>query len=60
MPSSIPRTRPHSPRDRMKTTSLRALVVAARLEQNHAQEGPPGKADGRAERGTRRPSPDPA
>ncbi|RKS72213.1 hypothetical protein BZB76_5034 [Actinomadura pelletieri DSM 43383] len=60
MPSSIPRTRSHSPRDRVKTTSLRALVVAARLERNHAPEGPPGKEDGRAEQDTRRPTPDPA
>ncbi|MFI0409989.1 hypothetical protein [Actinomadura sp. 3N508] len=64
MPSSIPRTRGHSQREHVKTTSLRALAVAARLERNHAPEGPPGNADGRAEhaaeRHTDRRSPDPA
>ncbi|MEO3829599.1 hypothetical protein [Actinomadura sp. B10D3] len=44
----------------MKTTSLRALAVAAQLERNHAQEGPPGKADGRAESRRERRTPDPA
>ncbi|WP_344906350.1 hypothetical protein [Actinomadura meridiana] len=44
----------------MKTTSLRALVVAARLERNHAPEGPPGHVNGRADEDADRPSPDPA
>ncbi|MFI0484004.1 hypothetical protein [Actinomadura sp. 9N215] len=60
MPSSIPRTRSNSQREHVKTTSLRALVVAARLERNHAPEGPPGNENGRAERGAKRRSPDPA
>jgi hypothetical protein len=60
VPSSIPRTRAHSQRAHVKTTSLRALVVAARLERNHAPEGPPGHGHGRAEEDTERPSPDPA
>ncbi|MFA1543306.1 hypothetical protein [Actinomadura monticuli] len=49
MPSSIPRTRPNNRRPHVKTTSLRALAVAAQLERNHAPEGPPGKVDGREE-----------
>ncbi|TDD31600.1 hypothetical protein E1287_25915 [Actinomadura sp. KC06] len=60
MPSSIPRTRDTSQRDYVKTTSLRALVVAARLERGHAPEGPPGNVNGRAEHGAERHSPDPA
>ncbi|MES9537417.1 MULTISPECIES: hypothetical protein [unclassified Actinomadura] len=43
----------------MKTTSLRALAVAAQLERNHAPEGPPGKAEGRVDSRRRR-TPDPA
>jgi len=49
VPSSIPRTRPSNGRPHVKTTSLRALAVAAQLERNHALEGPPGKVDGREE-----------
>ncbi|MEU8122100.1 hypothetical protein AB0C21_25620 [Spirillospora sp. NPDC049024] len=44
----------------MKTTSLRALAVAAQLERNHAPEGPPGKAEGRVDSRRRRRTPDPA
>ncbi|XRQ05589.1 hypothetical protein ACN3XK_54945 [Actinomadura welshii] len=44
----------------MKTTSLRALAVAARLERGHATEGPPGNGDGRAEHTRERQTPDPA
>ncbi|TDE20047.1 hypothetical protein [Actinomadura sp. 6K520] len=66
MPSSIPRTRT-SARANVKTTSLRALMVAARLERGdagaarrgHAEEGPPGNGNGRARRPERR-TPDPA
>ncbi|TYB46190.1 hypothetical protein [Actinomadura chibensis] len=60
MPSSIPRTRSSREHEHVKTTSLRALVVAARLERNHAPEGPPGNDEGRAERRGKRRSPDPA
>ncbi|MEU8797238.1 hypothetical protein [Spirillospora sp. NPDC048819] len=60
MPSSIPRTRTGRPREHVKTTSLRALAVAAQLERNHAQEGPPGNANGRVERDAERRTPDPA
>lgn len=60
MPSSIPKTRSTREHEHVKTTSLRALAIAARLERNHAPEGPPGNATGRAERGAERPSPDPA
>ncbi|TYK49599.1 hypothetical protein [Actinomadura decatromicini] len=60
MPSSIPRTRSNREHEHVKTTSLRALAVAARLERNHAPEGPPGGEEGRAERRTKRRSPDPA
>ncbi|TDD68259.1 hypothetical protein [Actinomadura rubrisoli] len=59
MPSSILRPRLHTDRKHVKSTSLRALAVAARLERDHAPEGPPGHADGREERSARR-SPDPA
>lgn len=59
MPSSIPRTRSTGERKRVRTTSLRALAVAAQLERNHALEGPPGNAEGRAESRRRR-TPDPA
>ncbi|WP_281180287.1 hypothetical protein [Actinomadura hibisca] len=41
----------------MRTRSLRALAVAARLERHHAPEGPPGHRDGH--RPARR-TPDPA
>ncbi|WUH97847.1 hypothetical protein OHR68_30695 [Spirillospora sp. NBC_00431] len=60
MPSSIPRTRTNSAREHVKTTSLRALVIAARLERNHAPEGPPGNERGRAGGGAERRTPDPA
>ncbi len=59
MPSSIPRTRSTGERKHVKTTSLRALAVAAQLERNHAPEGPPGKAEGRVDSRRRR-TPDPA
>ncbi|MBW8485828.1 hypothetical protein [Actinomadura parmotrematis] len=48
MPSSIPTTR-NSARKQVRTHSLRALAVAARLERHHVLEGPPGGPDGRAE-----------
>ncbi|WP_433333265.1 hypothetical protein [Spirillospora sp. CA-294931] len=57
MRSSIPRPRA-TERKHVKTTSLRALAVAARLEREHAPEGPPGNESGRA--GRRRTTPDPA
>ncbi|WP_329519397.1 hypothetical protein [Spirillospora sp. NBC_01491] len=60
MPSSIPRPRPHTGRKHVKTTSLRALAVAARLEQRHAPEGPPGHGGGRAAHRPSRRTPDPA
>ncbi|GAA4324805.1 hypothetical protein GCM10023178_37200 [Actinomadura luteofluorescens] len=60
MPSSIPRTRSNSERKHVRTTSLRALAVAAQLERNHAPEGPPGNVQGRAESRRRRRTPDPA
>ncbi|WP_125620191.1 MULTISPECIES: hypothetical protein [Actinomadura] len=60
MPSSIPRRRPGAERRQVKTTSLRALAVAARLERHHEQEGPPGEASGRAESRPARRTPDPA
>ncbi len=60
MPSSIPRTRSVSERKHVKTTSLRALAVAAQLERKHAQEGPPGEAEGRVDSRRRRRTPDPA
>ncbi|TDC65300.1 hypothetical protein E1200_18685 [Actinomadura sp. GC306] len=67
MPSSIPRTRTNAHAN-VKTTSLRALMVAARLERGHAddarrghaEEGPPGHANGRAEWSPERRTPDPA
>ena len=49
MPSSIPRTRPTNGHKQVRTRSLRALAVAAQLERNHAEEGPPGEVDGREE-----------
>ncbi|NVI89714.1 hypothetical protein [Actinomadura sp. BRA 177] len=60
MPSSIPRTRSNRERKPVKTTSLRALAVAAQLERNHALEGPPGEVDGREESHPERRTPDPA
>ncbi|WP_165495451.1 hypothetical protein [Actinomadura roseirufa] len=59
MASSILRPKAGTNRKHVKSTSLRALAVAARLERDHAPEGPPGHADGRVD-GVRRPSPDPA
>ena len=60
MPSSIPRTRSNRERKHLKTTSLRALAVAAQLERNHALAGPPGKGKGRVEPVLERRTPDPA
>jgi hypothetical protein len=60
VPSSIPRTRSNRERKHLKTTSLRALAVAAQLERNHGLEGPPGKEDGRVESAPERRTPDPA
>ncbi|GGV26722.1 hypothetical protein GCM10010182_56890 [Actinomadura cremea] len=60
MPSSIPRHRPSAERRQVKTTSLRALAIAARLERHHAPEGPPGGEPGRAESRPVRRTPDPA
>ncbi|WP_433184794.1 hypothetical protein [Actinoallomurus sp. CA-150999] len=47
MNNSIPqrRTRAASPRQHLvRSHSLRALAVAARLERHHAPAGPPGRA----------------
>ncbi|MCO5967157.1 hypothetical protein [Actinoallomurus soli] len=47
MNSSIPerRTRSGGPRQSLvRTHSLRALAVAARLERPHVPEGPPGRS----------------
>jgi hypothetical protein len=57
--SSIPRPRASSERKHVKSTSLRALAVAARLDRHHAPEAPPGE-EGRAEHRPSRRSPDPA
>ncbi|MFC5181781.1 hypothetical protein [Actinomadura harenae] len=46
MQSSIPKARNDENRT-VRTRSLRALAVAARLERHHAPEAPPG-AEGRA------------
>jgi hypothetical protein len=59
MRSSIPRARPNGHKH-VKTTSLRALAIAARLEREHAPEGPPGHDLGRAEQSSSRGTPDPA
>ncbi|WP_285696957.1 hypothetical protein [Actinomadura sp. NBRC 104412] len=60
MPSSILRLRPHPRRKQVRSTSLRALAVAARLERGHGVEGPPGHDGGRAEHRPSRRTPDPA
>ncbi|WP_157430543.1 hypothetical protein [Actinomadura macra] len=60
MPSSILRPRTGTGSALVKSTSLRALAVAARLEREHAPEGPPGHQDGRAEGRPARRTPDPA
>ncbi|MFD0691775.1 hypothetical protein [Actinomadura fibrosa] len=60
MPSSILKPRLGAERKHVKSTSLRALAVAARLERGHAPEGPPGHPDGRAEGRPERRTPDPA
>ncbi|XVQ10290.1 hypothetical protein ACQP1W_48590 [Spirillospora sp. CA-255316] len=60
MRSSIPQARTGSGHKHVKSTSLRALAVAARLERGHALEGPPGHDHGRAERRRPRRTPDPA
>jgi hypothetical protein len=49
MPSSILKPRGSSGHKNVKSTSLRALAVAARLERHHAPEGPPGRSAGRDE-----------
>ncbi|MFI0351755.1 hypothetical protein [Actinomadura sp. 9N407] len=59
MRSSIPKARTNGHKH-VKTTSLRALAVAARLERDHALEGPPGHGLGRADGGPSRGTPDPA
>ncbi|HEX2315358.1 MAG TPA: hypothetical protein VHJ17_16565 [Thermomonospora sp.] len=41
--TSIPRPRPAAGRRPIRTTSLRALAVAARLERGLGLEGPPGR-----------------
>ncbi|GAA2435500.1 hypothetical protein GCM10010191_57710 [Actinomadura vinacea] len=64
MRSSIPKARTGPERKHVKSTSLRALAVAARLEREHsaehAPEGPPGREPGRADRRPSRRTPDPA
>ncbi|HEU5027919.1 MULTISPECIES: hypothetical protein [Actinomadura] len=61
MPSSILRPRIDHGRKHVKSTSLRALAVAARLERHHAPEGPPGRSSGRDEQPQpERRAPDPA
>ncbi|MBG6093513.1 hypothetical protein [Actinomadura viridis] len=60
MRSSIPRPRPDSGRKHVKSTSLKALAIAARLERDHDQEGPPGRGHGRAEHRPSWRTPDPA
>ncbi|WP_242900645.1 hypothetical protein [Actinomadura terrae] len=60
MPSSILRPRAGNGRAHVKTTSLRALAVAARLEREYAPEGPPGHRSGRADDRPERGTPDPA
>ncbi|MEV5575556.1 hypothetical protein AB0L06_36425 [Spirillospora sp. NPDC052269] len=47
MQSSIPKAR-HDENKTVRTRSLRALAVAARLERPHAPEAPPGTSAGRA------------
>ncbi|MCP2337015.1 hypothetical protein [Actinomadura rupiterrae] len=47
MQSSIPKPR-QDERPAVRTRSLRALAVAARLERHHAPEAPPGSRVGRA------------
>jgi hypothetical protein len=59
MRSSIPKARTNGHKH-VKTTSLRALAVAARLEREHAQEAPPGHDLGRADQVPSRGTPDPA
>ncbi|MFP3965252.1 hypothetical protein SMC26_23290 [Actinomadura fulvescens] len=59
MRSSIPRPRRADGRAQVRSTSLRALAIAARLERHHAPEGPPGQENGRAAQPQRR-TPDPA
>ncbi|MFC4910874.1 hypothetical protein [Actinomadura gamaensis] len=46
MQSSIPKPR-HDENKTVRTRSLRALAVAARLERHHAPEAPPGSQVGR-------------
>ncbi|MFC9976306.1 hypothetical protein ACFVH6_35975 [Spirillospora sp. NPDC127200] len=60
MRSSIPRPRPTKDHSGVRTRSLRALAVAARMERHHAPEGPPGRPDGRTEHRPARRTPDPA
>ncbi|QXJ24180.1 hypothetical protein AGRA3207_005451 [Actinomadura graeca] len=60
MQSSILRPRTGTGRALVKSTSLRALAVAARLEREHALEVPPGHDEGRADDRPARRSPDPA
>ncbi|MFI0452487.1 hypothetical protein [Actinomadura sp. 6N118] len=60
MRSSIPRPRrADGRRAQVRSTSLRALAVAARLERHHDPEGPPGHENGRVAQPQRR-TPDPA
>ncbi|WP_155884849.1 hypothetical protein [Actinomadura flavalba] len=51
MPSSIPVRRRHGHRH-VRTRSLRALAVAARLERHDVQDGPPGPPPSVPERET--------
>ncbi|MFB4319031.1 hypothetical protein [Actinomadura sp. 21ATH] len=59
MRSSIPKARTGGHKH-VRTHSLRALAVAARLEREHAPEGPPGHDPGRAADRPTRGTPDPA
>lgn len=47
--SSIPRPKPGDRRRPIRSTSLRALAVAAHLERGLAAEGPPGRDERTAE-----------
>jgi len=52
--SSIPRPKPGRERRPIRSTSLRALAVAAHLERGLATEGPPGRDEEATEKAGRR------